>query len=217
MDHEEPAGRQEVPPKHPSLSDTVYAIGRTLAGLDPGPLADLRRMSLVGYDSGAPYFWRLVARHGLHGDHQRTWARIIQIMAILTPKGRDENKRSPHEPRRKANGWRGLGTALCDGGNKQWPPPREAPRPAYSEQRLARLLAAKGETRAALMERAARVLAAKKPVDTGTDCADIAHFLLFDSDPGHVRKIASDYYARLDRAMRNDDKTETENTTGDDA
>ena len=36
-------------------------------------------MSLDGDGIGAPYFWRLVARHGLHGANQPTWARIIQI------------------------------------------------------------------------------------------------------------------------------------------
>jgi CRISPR system Cascade subunit CasB len=218
MRHDNSADRHEAHDDHSTVGDTVYAIGQTLAGLAPGPLADLRRMSLEGDDYGAPYFWRLVARHGLHGDHQRTWARIIQIMAILTAKGRNDKKQTPHEPRRKVNGWRGLGHALCDGGDKSWNAPGKKPTPVFSEQRLARLLATKGDMRADLMERAARMLAAKKPAETGIDCTDIAHFLLFDNNPQHVRKIASDYYARLDRATREgDEETDTETATGDHA
>ena len=92
-------------------------------------------------------------------------------MAILTARGCDEQALPACAPQQKQQLARGLGTALCDGGSEEWPPPRETPRAAYSEQRLARLLAAKGGMRADLMERAARMLAARKPADTGIDCA----------------------------------------------
>ena len=214
----EPSAAPSKPPgTGTSLRETIFAIGHALAGLDPGPLAELRRMSLDGDDIGAPYFWRLVSRHGLHGANQANWARILQMMTILTAKGRTENKPSPHSASDKANGYRGLGTALCDGGDPSWPPKDSPARPVFSELRLARLLAARGDTRADLMERAVRMLAAKKPDGTGVDCADIAAFLLRSDDPDPARRIAKDYYDRLDRALRKSDAdTNTASAPGDD-
>ncbi|CFX29890.1 conserved protein of unknown function [Candidatus Filomicrobium marinum] len=199
--------------------DTIFAFGRTLADLDPGALADMRRMSLDGNAHGAPYFWRLASRHGFGtGDRLATWARIVQIMAILTDKGQPEGKRSPHAPATKDNGWRGLGQALCDGADLNWPgelPPGSKPRPMLSELRFARLLAARGPMRAELMERAARALAAKKPPGAQVNCTDLAYFLLDPDNPAHARKLARDYYARLDRAGRNDDQSNKVDATGD--
>lgn len=210
------AGDREGEARQIPISDTIYAIGVTLADLDPGPLADLRRLSLDGDDHGTPYFWRLASRHRLRGPNLPTWARIVRIMAILTPKGRDDRKRSPHEAKAKGNGWRGLGTALCDGGDRNWPGSGEAPRPVFSEQRLARLLAAKGETRAELMERAVRMLAARKPADARLDCVGLARFLAFPDDPQHVRDIARDYYTRLDRAEHAATDDDATDSSGDD-
>ena len=174
-------------------------------------------MSLEADDWGAPYFHRLAARHDLRGNqsHERAWARIVQIMAILTEKGRNEGKHSPHTSRTQESR-RGLGTALCDGGDRSWPQPGKSPSPLFSEQRLARLLAAKGEMRATLMERTARMLAAKKPASTGIDCVGIADFLLRPDHPDPVRRIARDYYARLDRAQYSA-ATDTDAAPGDDA
>jgi len=193
------------------LADTIFAIGQTLAKLDPGPLADLRRTSLDRDEHGAPYFWRLAARHDFGAKTRlATWARIVQIMAILTEKGERENKRSPHEPASQDNGWRGLGHALCDGGDPAWGIGQAEPRPMLSELRLARLLAARGVTRAELMERAIRALAVKKPPGAGLDCNDLARFLLFPDDPAHARKLARDYYTRLDRTRSSqNNSTET--------
>lgn len=198
------------------LPDTIFAIGQTLAKLDPGPLADLRRTSLDSDEHGAPYFWRLAARHDF-GTKARlaTWARIVQIMAILTDKGALENKRSPHEPPSQDNGWRGLGHAFCDGGDPAWGIGEADPRPMLSELRFARLLAARGITRAELMERAIRALAVKKPPGVGLDCTDLARFLLFPDDPAHARKLAGDYYARLDRARTSQNNLTDTTETGD--
>jgi CRISPR system Cascade subunit CasB len=192
----------EPQPDRPKLSDTIFQISRTLAGLDPGALADLRRMSLDGDDHGAPYFWRLAALHnfGHTRDQLATWAHIVQIMAILTDKGQPGGKSSPHAPATTGNGWRGLGHALCDGGDLTWG--RGDPRPMLSELRLARLLAAKGPMRARPMTRVARALAAKKPPGTAINCTDLAAFLLFPDNPDNTRKLARQYYARLDRATR---------------
>jgi CRISPR system Cascade subunit CasB len=208
----------DPPVDRSALGDKIFAIGQTLADLDPGALADLRRMSLDGDQVGAPYFWRLASRYDF-GSRARlqTWARIIQIMAILTDKGQPESKRSPHAPASQDNGWRGLGHALCDGADPAWGKGETDPRPMLSELRFARLLAARGAMRAELMERAARALAAKKSLGTAVNCADLAWFLIDPENPAHVRKLARDYYARLDRTRRNDEQITDISTTGDQA
>ena len=194
----------------PKLDDTIFAIGRTLAGLDPGPLAELRRISLEGDQPGAPYFWRLASKHDFGtGNRLETWARIVQIMAILTDKGPPDGKTSPH-----SNTY-GLGRSLCDGGDPTWGQGETEPRPMLSELRFARLLAARGVMRAELTERAARALAAKKPPAASVNCTDLAWFLLEADNPAHARTLARDYYACLDRAGRNDDRKTETTATGD--
>ena len=209
------AGLKSAAAPETSLSNTIAAIGNTLAELDPGALAELRRKPADENDQRPAYFYRLVARHGISKRQEDSWVRIIRIMAILTAKGAPDGKKSPHSGSSKDD-WRGLGTALCDGGDPKW---GRGERAFISEQRFARLLAAKGEARAGLMERAARALATKKPVGTGVDCTQLARFLLWPDDPGPARALARDYYARLDGAARNDGN-ETGDTTpapGDDA
>ena len=198
----------------PKLGKTIASIGQTLAELDPGALADLRRMSLAGDEVGAPYFWRLAARHNFPSAQLQTWARIVQIMAVLTDKGASENKRSSHAPRSETNAWRGLGHVLCDGGDLSWGHGESDPRPVLSELRFARLLASRGEMRAELMERTARALAAKKPPGAQINCTDLARFLLYPDDPEHGRTLARDYYARHDRAGRNDNPSNNDQATG---
>lgn len=201
--------------ERPTLGNTIAAIGCTLADLDLGALANLRRMSLEGDAPGAPYFWRLVARHDFGKDERlRTWARIVQIMAILTDKGLPDGKTSPQAPATKDNGWRGFGHALCDGADPGWGVGETDPRPMLSELRFARLLAARGSMRAELMERAARALATNKPPGAQVNCTDLAWFLLDPDNPKHARKLAGDYYARLDRAGRNDDPSNHDDSTG---
>lgn len=196
------------------IAAKIAHIGHHLAGLDPGPLAQLRRIDVEAPDFNAPYFWLLAARFDIRPCQEHRWARIIQIMVILTEKGRDDNKPSPHQRRAETNGWRGLGTALCDGADPSWPPRDERnPRPVYSETRLARLLASRGKTRADLIVRAARMLAAKKPQGAAIDCVDIAWLLLDEDNPEIIRRVARDYYTRLDRATRaaKDDDETTDN------
>lgn len=217
MPSEHEAMQPAKAPNRQEYTETVFAIGIALADLDPGPLAELRRMLRKDGDYGAPYFWRLVSRHRLHGPKQANWAHIIQMMAILTPKGRDESKPSPHTGRSKHNGYRGFGTVLCDGGDPSWGTAQGTDRPVLSEQRLARLLAARGDMRADLLERAVRMLAVKKPPGVSIDCTDIAALLLFPDDPAPVRRVASDYYGRLDRAQQKSaDDTNATSAPGDD-
>jgi len=208
---------QPEPKADKTTSDKIFAIGQTLADLDPGALADLRRISLDGDGPGAPYFWRLAARHRFRDSELKTWARIVQIMAILTDKGQAERKRSRHAPNTQDNGWRGLGHALCDGADPAWGKGESNRGPMLSELRFARLLAARGSMRAELMERAARALAAKKSPGAQINCTDLAWFLLDPDNPKHARKLARDYYARLDRAGGNQTQNDTETATGETA
>lgn len=189
----------------------IENICRDLSKLDPGPLAELRRMDSTSDQYGAPYFWRLCARYGLpRGDtEENTWAQIVQALAILTPKGRDEEKQKRHN---KKNG---LGRVLCDGADTRWPDDTNNPRPVYSEARLAQLLGSSGETRVDLVLRLARLLAARLPPDTAFDCTDIARLLLYPDDPNVRRRIARDYYARFDGPRGSETDNDDTDSTGD--
>ena len=188
-----------------NLPDTIFQIGRSLAGLEPGALADLRREAGEAIAPRSAYFWRLAARHEVIRHNEDSWLRIIRSMAILTDKGAPKGKLSPHVSKSAANNWRGLGAALCDGGDRQWGAGQLDPRPMLSELRFARLLAATGGMRADLMERAARALTTKKSPGTGgVDCTDLARFLLYPNDPEPGRSLARSYYARMDRGAASD-------------
>lgn len=179
----------------PSLDDTIFAIAGALHALDPGPLAQLRRMEMGG--PGAPMFWRLAAQHDF-GDEERLiiWERIVRIMAILTPRGERSPSHRLHDKHHR------LGAALCDGGNPGWGGGGEA-RPVLSEQRLAKLLTSRDKQRAQHMERACRALARTRNPAHGVNCTDIAAFLLFPTDPKPMQHMAQAYYARLERSTRN--------------
>ncbi len=161
-------------------------IAAMLRGLEPGQLAVLRRMD----DSGAPALWRLAAKHGAIRHDINTWRAITRILAILTPKGRPEDRPrvAHHIP---------LGRALCDGGDPGWKP-RDPTQPdgVVSERRLAAFLATRGAARRVALERLARALATSLPAECQVNPADLAFALLEPADPQN--RIAGDYYARLD-------------------
>ena len=166
--------------------DAAIAASALLRYLDPGSLAELRRMTP---QAGAPVFWRLAAQHpdtiGRARDGE-TWMNIVRILAILTPKGELATRPSLHNPKRR------LGEVLCDGGDREW----SGPRPLVSESRLARLMSARGPQRTELLRHAARMIAHSRR-DVGIDVADIAMVLL---RPDDGRRLAEPYYRRLDRA-----------------
>lgn len=161
-------------------------IATMLRGLEPGPLAVLRRMD----DSGAPAFWRLAARHPAIGRDLGAWRAITRMLAILTPKGRPEDRPRPAQVI-------ALGRALCDGGDPGWTPrDPTSPDGVVSEQRLAAFLAMRGPSRRVALERLVRALARGLPADCQVSPADLAFAVLAPADPQH--RIARDYYARLD-------------------
>lgn len=171
------------------LDPSVIAL--SLAGqlrrFDPGPMAALRRM---GDDGAVPAYWRLAARHAPLSARPERWAPIVRALAILTPKGAPEDRPELHDATRP------LGEALCDGGDPNWP---GAPRPMFSERRLAQLMAARDGQRTVLLTRAVRALAASKSASAGLRVPDLAWVFL---NPDRSETLAAPYYRRLDRAER---------------
>ena len=202
MTHAQSAKSMDTTEKRRYPADEIYRIGETMRVLDPGELSKLRRLSLNADDWGAPFFWRLVSEHDLKPLGK--WAAIIQMMATLTEKGRDDAKPSPHDWSHR------FGASLCDGGMRDWGVGvlREQLKPVFSESRFARLLSARGATKRILLARAVAMLAQSKDANRGVDCADVARLVLFE-DGAAYRKIARDYYARLDRASRHIDSTDS--------
>ena len=180
------------PEDHP-VQITALAIEAMLRGFDVRRLAELRR---VRASAGVPGFWRLAARHpDTIARRQPEWLAFLRILAILTPTCDADNRRPLHNPNRR------LGEVFCDGGDPAWPPSRSR-RPVLSEQRLALLMAARGNHRHVLLERAARAINRTLQPGSGINIVDLAWTLL-DSDPGQAaRQLAEPYYARLDRAHR---------------
>jgi hypothetical protein len=177
----------------PTLDDRIAAIARTLRGLDPGPLAELRRMEPDG--PGTAHFWRLHAEHEFADRDMAAWRAIVRIMAILCPKGAPDTRGHLHDRKRP------LGEALCDGGDPGWPGDGAA-RPVLSEKRLAHFLALPPAARPEALERMARMLARSRSEESGIDCTGLARLLLEPNNPELPGRIARAYYDRLDRAER---------------
>ena len=188
-----------------SLEETITALSANLLALDSGPLAELRRMEPDGL--GTSMFWRLVSTLELPSEQTGVWMQIVRILAILTPKSGQNTSVRLHDRSCR------LGRILCDGGNPAWPADPQSPRPALSEQRLARLLATPVTQRAEAIERIARMLARSRAPELGFNCTEVALLLLTPNSPAPLQDIARFYYARLDRADRDSNKTQ-ENMEG---
>lgn len=166
------------------IGSMIVRLAGEISRLEPGPAAALRRQPMAG--SGSASFWHLLAKCGIdpRSEHmERRWATVIQAIAILTPKGRDNNRQSAH------NASHPMGSALQAAG--------------ISELRLARLLSAKGQMRCDLAIRACRRLAAKEAVQF--DLRTLARFVLFE-DESQARRIARTYYTSAAKAAASQDK-----------
>ena len=171
----------------------AVAAARMLQGLEPGQLAQLRRME---DGTGAAGFWHLAAQHPeTIGRERESWMSIIRIMAILTPKGDPASRWEVHDSKRR------LGAVLCDGGDPGWPG-TGSPRPIVSEPRLGRLIASRSKQREVLLTRAARAIARTRLPGTGVNVVDIAWTLLDSDSKYSTQRLAEPYYRRLDRAER---------------
>ena len=150
-------------------------IAKELVQAESGERAVARRMEA----EGAPVFWRMASRFRIGRNEEEEWRRITKALALLTPANAAE---SIHEEGRD------FGAVLADGGAVH----DRLQRPFYSEQRLARLLAARGAARLDALERAVRMLARVRP---RVDVPSLARaYLNVDS-----QMIARAYYRRLDR------------------
>lgn len=177
------------PDEHP-VTKAVKAAAWMLHGLEPGPLAELRRMKT---SAGAPVFWRLAAQHpGTINNNLEDWMAIVRILALLTPKGDPAERKPLHDSNRP------LGEVLCDGGDPGWPN-SNLPRPVLSERRLAQLMATRGKQREGLFTRAVRAISRTRQSASGVNVVDIARTLL---DPDIGQLLAKPYYRRFDRAER---------------
>ncbi len=175
-----------MPDAESDVAGRALEIARELARADSGERAAARRMAA----EGAPVFWRLAARLGIDRNEEEAWRRITKALALLTPPGAAG---SMHREGRD------FGAVLADGGDAG----RRLNRPFCSEQRLAHLLAARGDARLDALERAVRMLARRRP---RVDVPSLARAYL-DED---ARAIARAYYRRLDRRRQPRRKEESD-------
>ncbi|WP_347267667.1 type I-E CRISPR-associated protein Cse2/CasB [Paracoccus sp. (in: a-proteobacteria)] len=157
------------------VGSRACAIAAALAAAGAGERAAARRMG----SEGSALFWRMVARHKISRRDEESWRRITQLLALLTPSSATETR---HQAGHR------FGAVLADGGAEN----ARLEQPALSEQRLARLLAARGPARLDAIERAVRALARQQP---RIDAPSLAWAVLREDG----RDIARDYYNRLDR------------------
>jgi CRISPR type I-E-associated protein CasB/Cse2 len=146
----------------------ALSIAAALAATTPGEKAEARRMDAAG----SPLFWRQAARLELPQSQEAMWLRFTRMVALMTPAGRDISIHDDGRP---------LGAALADA--------------KLSEQRFARLLAARGATRDDALERAIRMLAR---TGKGLDVTDLANAILW---PDETSRLARTYYRQFAKQM----------------
>ena len=143
----------------------ALAIAAALAAADPGEKAEARRMG----PEGGSLFWRQVARLDIPERQEADWRLFTRLVALMTPASRRD---SLHDA------GRALGAAMAEA--------------KLSEQRFARLLAARGAARGDALERAIRMMARKVP---GLDVVDLAWTIL---RPEGASRLARAYYQQID-------------------
>lgn len=191
----ENAVQQPLPTERPTdFGSTVWMLARDiahLAHLDPGAAAALRRGPLEG--SGAAAFWKLLATYDPDGAVQNElgWAALIQAIAILTPKG--QGRRSMKgQGHRSAYGKTPMGEALA--------------KAKVSDERLAHLLATKGNQRRETAVRLCRRLASAEtpPFNLTT----LGHFIVHGTEKTD-RRIAREFYYALTTERKATEKGDT--------
>lgn len=149
----------------------ALSIAAALAAADPGEKANARRMG----PEGSALFWRQAARLDISPSQEAQWLLFTRLVALMTPASRD---RSIHDAERP------LGAAMAEAG--------------LSEQRFARLLAARGSAREDALERTIRMMARKV---TGIDVRDLARSILWPAD---TSLLARRYYEKTDHVKPED-------------
>ena len=150
-----------------------------------GDLAELRRMNPDRIDS--PVLMGLLAQEDLFGppEVERKWALILHGIALMTPKGGDDESRgSAH------NGQMPVGRALYLGGEAT------SEQGFYSETRLKRLLTSRGGMTRTLLARAFRMLASANVTFSWREMANFLRNDGFNEEAAewHRHRIARDYF-----------------------
>ncbi len=147
-------------PMPANLHDVIKNIIESIEGddLTTGEKASLRRMNIA--DPGSPVFWELMNQRGIPRSADiRKWGLIMHGIALMA-----HSADHAHDPLVR------VGRTLYLGGEQ---PPVE--RAFYSKDRLATLLAARGETFHRLLARLFRMLSAKR---CAFDWREMARFIL---------------------------------------
>ena len=168
-------------PEYSTDAERAAAIAGYVAGerFPRGDLAALRRMAPGA--NPAPAFYRIAARFGLFGPPPReaAWALVIHGIALMTSTtGTNRSAHSPGIP---------VGRALYRGATG-------GERASYSENRLDRLLAARGAVLESLIARLCRTLGRE---GVTFDWREMATFILMAGGPhGETARgrIALNYY-----------------------
>ncbi len=182
-----------------TLGDLIEAMARHISGFaehQRGNLAELRRMNPDIADTAA--MWRVLARHDVRtngGEHDLQWALIVHGLALMTPTQQGRGTRAYSHDRTIP-----VGRALYLG--------NETSRSSalYSEQRLSRLLTARGPMLRSLLARLFRMCA---PHSVSFDWREMARFILADGvDDAKAedcrRRIAREYYRAEHRNVATD-------------
>lgn len=122
--------------KEDRLAHCALSIAAALAAAPPGNKGEARRMDVAG----APVFWQLITRLQLSPAEEPIWLVYTRMVALLTPASATT---SVHDAKRP------LGAVLHEAG--------------VSEQRLARLLCARGQARLEALERMIRGIVRTRP------------------------------------------------------
>ena len=151
-----------------SIKGRIPRIASQISKLGPGALSALRRGPMEG--AGVAAYWRLAVQHEI-GPQETAWSQLVQAIAILTPRGGQENKQSAHLTGVS------MGKALYSAG--------------VSEGRLATLLGAPQALRPDLAVRLCRRLARSE--NARFNLVTLGHYVL---GGGVVtdRIIAKEYY-----------------------
>lgn len=179
-----------VSEKPKGTNDRVSRIGRSiahaLAKASAGERSETRRMM-----DGCPFFWRIAAQMDLPEKEHDKWLRYTRMAALLTPASANDSFDAHDRP---------LGAVLADGGRDS---DKLESRPSISEQRLARLLSARGTSQLDALERTIRMIASKT---RKLSAEDLAKAVIY----GDTMRIAKAYYRRLDATASKNSK-ETKN------
>ena len=171
--------------KKPDFAETISRMCGSIARLDPGSLARLRRMDPIG--PGEAEFWKLAVSHNFRAN--QSGMMLVKLLAILTPKG-------PSDEKVLHNSSISLGKLLATG---------KSDKPLLSETRLLRFIALPFSKRYESLERICRLIANNG--HEGVDCVGLAR-LLFYPDLENTRSLARFYFSNLE-----DNSSEKEQTT----